>query len=80
MSLGLYQGIEFVIRSSPFEILRMGGLVISRLRTSLVILRRGEIHRFKMRPDIDQTANILADFLKEFATRNASIEIAARKP
>ncbi len=69
VGLGLYQGVEFVLQSSPLELLGKGGLALSRLRTSLAIARRAEVHRFEMGPGIEQTGDVLAAFLRDFAAR-----------
>ncbi|MBQ73120.1 MAG: hypothetical protein CMJ67_09490 [Planctomycetaceae bacterium] len=72
VGLGLYQGVEFVLKSSPFELLGKGGLALSRLRTSLSVARRAEVHRFEMGAGIDQTAKVLTDFLTDFRERQAA--------
>ena len=69
VGLGLYQGVEFVLQSSALELFGKGGLALSRLRTSLAIARRAEVHRFEMGPGIEQTGDVLAEFLRDFAAR-----------
>jgi len=71
VGLGLYQGVEFVLQSSALELFGKGGLALSRLRTSLAIARRAEVHRFEMGPGIEQTGDVLAEFLRDFAARHA---------
>jgi hypothetical protein len=71
VGLGLYQGVEFVLQSSALELFGKGGLALSRLRTSLAIARRAEVHRFEMGPGIEQTGDVLAGFLRDFAARHA---------
>ena len=71
VGLGLYQGVEFVLQSSALELFGKGGLALSRLRTSLAIARRAEVHRFEMGPGIEQTGDVLEAFLRDFAARNA---------
>lgn len=64
VGVGLYQGVEFVLKSSPFELLGMSGLALRRLQRSLGVIRRSSVHRFAMGPDIDQTADVLRSFLQ----------------
>ena len=71
VGLGLYQGVEFVLQSSALELFGKGGLALSRLRTSLAIARRAEVHRFEMGPGIEQTGDVLEAFLHDFAARHA---------
>ena len=71
VGLGLYQGVEFVLQSSALELFGKGGLALSRLRTSLAVARRAEVHRFEMGPGIEQTGDVLATFLRDFAARHA---------
>jgi len=71
VGLGLYQGVEFVLQSSAIQLFGKGGLALSRLRTSLAIARRAEVHRFEMGPGIEQTGDVLTAFLRDFATRHA---------
>ena len=71
VGLGLYQGVEFVLQSSALELFGKGGLALSRLRTSLAIARRAEVHRFEMGPGIEQTGDVLKAFLHDFAARHA---------
>ena len=70
VGLGLYQGVEFVLQSSAFELFGKGGLALSRLRTSLAIARRAEVYRFEMGPGIEQTGDVLTAFLRDLAARH----------
>ena len=72
VGLGLYQGIEFVLQSSAFELMGKGRLACSRLRNCMGCLRRATVHRFEMGTDIEQTAETLARFLKEIAAKHES--------
>ena len=65
VGLGLYQGVEFVLKSSALELLGKGRLAFARLRNSLGVLRRANVYRFEMGTDIEQTANTLETFLEQ---------------
>jgi len=66
VGLGLYQGIEFVLERSGWEVLAKAGVAFSRLKTSLSAIRRSQIFRFRMGPDAEESAEVLAAFLDEF--------------
>jgi hypothetical protein len=67
VGLGLYQGVEFLLERSAWEILGKAGLALSRLRTSLKIIGRSQVYRFAMGPDAEQSAEVLIKFLGTFA-------------
>jgi len=68
VGLGLYQGMEFVLERSGWEILGKLGLALSRLRSSLAVIRRSRVYRFTMGPNIEQSASVLASFLHTMKT------------
>ncbi|UCC76011.1 MAG: hypothetical protein JSW37_10890 [Anaerolineales bacterium] len=63
VGLGLYQGVEFVLERSAWEILGKAGLAGSRLLTSLQLVRRAQVYRFGLGPDVRQNAEMLIRFL-----------------
>jgi hypothetical protein len=63
VGLGLYQGVEFVLERSAWEILGKTGLAGSRLLTSLQVMRRAQVYRFGLGPDVEQNAEMLIRFL-----------------
>lgn len=48
VGLGLFQGLEFILNTSPWEILSRFGLVVSRSRNSLKLLKHSEIYRLRL--------------------------------
>ena len=68
VGLGLYQGMEFLLERSAWEILGKGGVAVSRLRNSMKVIRRSKVYRFAVGPNADQTAEVLARFLRAFST------------
>ncbi len=69
VGLGLYQGVEFVLQTSAWELLGKAGLALSRLRNSASVIRRSQVYEFLMGPDIEQTQAVLIRFLQDFAAR-----------
>jgi hypothetical protein len=68
VGLGLYQGIEFILERTPFEIFGKSNIAFSRFRNSLKVLRAANIFRFAMGPDIKQTEETLLKFLRKIAS------------
>ena len=67
VGLGLYQGIEFLLERSGWEVLGKAGIAFSRLKTGLRAIGRSQVFRFRMGPDAEESAEVLAAFLDEFA-------------
>ena len=65
VGLGLYQGIEFLLERSSWEVLGKAGVALSRLRNCLALIRRSRVWRFAMGPDVEQTAQTLVDFIRD---------------
>ena len=61
----MYQGVEFVLERSAWEILGKLGLACSRLRTSLQVIRRAQVYRFGLGRDVEQNAEMLIKFMGE---------------
>jgi hypothetical protein len=64
VGLGVYQGVEFVLERSPWELVGKAGLAMRRLRASLAVVRRAEVYRLVMGPDPAETADVLRAFLR----------------
>ncbi len=69
VGLGLYQGMEFVLERSSWEVFSRAGLAMRRLWCSLAVIRRAEVYRFDVGPDADETAAALGGFLAGLADR-----------
>jgi hypothetical protein len=72
VGLGLYQGVEFVLERSALEIFGKAGLALSRFRNSLEVIRRSQVYRFAMGPDVEQNADVLIRFIRELSSRSQS--------
>jgi hypothetical protein len=67
VGLGLYQGVEFLLERSGWEVLGKAGVAFSRLKTSLRAIERSQVFRFRMGPDAEESAEVLVKFLDEFS-------------
>jgi len=72
VGLGLYQGIEFVLERSAWEVLGKVGVAFSRMQSSLKAIGRSRVFRFRMGPDVEESAEVLAKFLKDFSSHYQS--------
>ena len=67
VGLGVYQGLEFLLERGAWELLGKTGVVTSRLRNALALLRRAESHRFVMGRDVERNVETLLAFLARHA-------------
>jgi hypothetical protein len=65
VGLGVYQGLEFLLERGAWELAGKAGVVASRLRASLALLRRVRAYRFVMGRDIDRNIATLVAFLDD---------------
>jgi len=62
IGLGLFHGLEFVLESSPWELLSKFSLASSRLRNCVQLLRRSEIRRLRLGRDPERNARTVAEY------------------
>jgi hypothetical protein len=72
VGLGLYQGVEFLLERTPLEILAKASLALSRFRNSLEVIRRSQVYRFAIGPDVEQNVEVLIKFIREFPSHSRS--------
>ncbi len=65
VGLGLYQGLEFLLERGSWEVFLKIGLLFSRLRNALRLLRRSECYRFVIGRDLELNVECLTTFLEE---------------
>ncbi|MFH1410455.1 MAG: hypothetical protein ABIG80_02760 [Patescibacteria group bacterium] len=65
VGLGLYQGLEFLLERGSWEVFLKIGLLWTRLRNALRLLRRSECYRFVTGRDLELNAACLTEFLEE---------------
>jgi hypothetical protein len=72
VGLGLYQGVEFLLERSGWEVLGKAGVAFSRLRSSLKAIGLSQVFRFRMGPDVEESAEVLVKFLDKFSSHGQS--------
>jgi len=65
VGLGLFQGVEFVLRSSPFEMVGKAGVALSRFRAVNNLFRRSEVYRLVLGQDRARNAETVFEFVKK---------------
>lgn len=63
IGLGVYQGIEFLIQNSPFELIKKSSVLISRFKNSYKIVLRAKAYTFLTGSDINKNTETLINFL-----------------
>lgn len=63
IGVGLYQGLEFLLQKSFRESARYAGLILSRVRNNLVLLRHARVCRFLIGRDAGRNYECLREFL-----------------
>ena len=63
VGLGLYQGLEFVMRSNPAELFGKAGVAWSRWRNARQLCRRSEVYHLILGRDHDHNARTVFDFV-----------------
>jgi len=63
VGLGLYQGLEFVLHSSPLELLAKTGIAWSRLQNARRLFSRSRVHRLILGRDRERNAATVRDFV-----------------
>jgi hypothetical protein len=71
VGLGLFQGVEFVVRNSPMEILGKAGIAWSRYRNARKLFQRSEVYRLVLGRDAGRNAVTVFEFVaKRLGTRS----------
>ena len=65
IGLGLFQGLEFILQSSPWELLSKAGVGLSRLRNSVRLLRGSELYILHMGRDAQTNAAAIVKLARE---------------
>lgn len=72
VGVGLFQGIEFILQSSPWELLAKAWLGISRARNCWRLIRRSQVYRIHLGRDFELNAGTLLAFAESrFPRANA---------
>lgn len=62
LGVGLFQGLEFILASSAWELVKRAGLGFSRLANCFQLLRRSQICRIHLGSDPQRNARVLLDY------------------
>jgi hypothetical protein len=65
VGLGLFQGVEFVLRHSPMEMLGKTGVAWSRFRSARNLFRRSEVFRLVLGRDSTRNAETVCQFIRQ---------------
>lgn len=65
VGLGVYQGLEFLLERSAWELLGQAGVVASRVRNSVALLQRVATYRFVMGRNVERNVETLVDLVHE---------------
>ncbi len=65
VGLGLYQGLEFLLRRSALDLLAHTKLIAGRTRAATALLRRSRVYEIELGRDLDLNATTLSAFLRD---------------
>ena len=65
VGVGLYQGIEFILKHSPWELLGKFGIVLRRLRLAAKLVLKSQTFRITLTQDIPSNARVVSDFIRK---------------
>jgi hypothetical protein len=65
VGVGLFQGLEFILRSSGWELAKQAGLGFSRLRNCRSLVRRSRVCRVHLGRDPERNASTLLDYARQ---------------
>jgi hypothetical protein len=64
VGVGLFQGLEFILQASGWELLRKTGVGVSRLRNCTALIRRSRVCRIHLGPDAAENARTLLKYCR----------------
>ena len=67
VGLGLYQGLEFLLRRSALDLFAHTKLIAGRTRAAMALLRRARVYEIELGRDLDLNASTLSSFLRAAA-------------
>jgi hypothetical protein len=71
VGLGVYQGLEFLLKRGVWELVKQGGVVASRTYNASMLLRRSRTYRFMLGRNMDRNIRTLLTFLDQQGARGA---------
>lgn len=71
VGLGLFQGLEFMLRSSPNELVNRAGIIFSRFRNARTLFRRSHVYRLILGRDREENARAVGELIRQKLGRAA---------
>jgi hypothetical protein len=65
IGLGLFQGLEFILQRSPWELLKKSRVARSRLANCLRLLRRSQVYSLRLGRNSELNAATVVDFARK---------------
>jgi hypothetical protein len=65
IGLGLFEGLEYILQRSTWEVLGKSGVALSRFNNSLSVIRRSKVYRYTIGRDRTRNRDVLLDFLRQ---------------
>jgi len=65
VGLGIFEGAEYVLQRSAWELLGKTGMFLSRLQSSLSVVARSRVYRYTLGRDPARNRDVLLDFLRQ---------------
>jgi hypothetical protein len=64
VGLGLFQGLEFMLRSSPTELIDKAGTIFSRFRNARTLFQRSHVYRLILGRDREENARAVGELIR----------------
>lgn len=65
VGIGLYQGIEFIFKSSPWELLAKSFIVLRRFRLAVKLVLKSRTYQITLTQDIPRNTRVFSDFMRK---------------
>jgi hypothetical protein len=65
MGLGVYHGLEFILKATPFDLFKKTGLVFSRIINSIILIARSRTFSLILSKDTEKNCALLEKFFQE---------------
>jgi hypothetical protein len=72
VGVGIFQGLEFILESSAWELIKYFGTGFSRLRNSAQLVRRSRVCRVHLGTDADLNARTVLDYASRVNGKSAT--------
>jgi hypothetical protein len=69
VGVGLFQGLEFILNSSPWELISQAGVGFSRFRNCWKLVRKSRVCRVHLGSDPELNAQTVFEYARDFASK-----------